>query len=81
MNVRDWLEVEDHCRGIKASLGRGKAGETYNIVGGAELPDMAVIARICIEVDRAFTEIEGLAERYPEAPAASSKPTASQHLI
>lgn len=75
MNVRDWLHVEDHCRGIEACLLNGKPGETYNIGGGAELPNMTVIDTICAEVDRAFVEIEGLAERYPDAPAAKGVPT------
>ncbi len=70
MNVRDWLHVEDHCRGIEACLVRGQPGETYNIGGGAELPNMEVINTICREVDRAFDEVEGLADRYPDAPAA-----------
>ena len=70
MNVRDWLHVEDHCRGIEACLLRGRPGETYNIGGGEELPNMAVIDRICTEVDRAFAEIDGLAARFPDAPAA-----------
>jgi dTDP-glucose 4,6-dehydratase len=77
MHVRDWLHVEDHCRGIEACLARGVPGEAYNIGGGAELPNMVVIDTICAEVDRAFTEIEGLAQRYPDAPAAKGKPTAS----
>ncbi|BEV01850.1 dTDP-glucose 4,6-dehydratase [Novosphingobium olei] len=75
MNVRDWLYVEDHCRGIEAALQRGVAGETYNIGGGEELPNMAVIDRICTEVDRAFVEIDGLADRYPDAPAARGRAT------
>lgn len=70
MNVRDWLHVEDHCRGIEACLVRGQAGETYNIGGGAELPNMTVIDCVCAEVDRAFEDIDGLADRYPDAPAA-----------
>lgn len=77
MNVRDWLHVEDHCRGIEACLANGKPGETYNIGGGAELPNMTVIDTICAEVDRAFAEINGLASRYPDAPAAKGLPTAS----
>ncbi|RPF71525.1 dTDP-glucose 4,6-dehydratase [Aurantiacibacter spongiae] len=75
MNVRDWLHVEDHCRGIEACLKRGRPGETYNIGGGEELPNMAVIDRICEEVDGAFTEIHGLSERYPDAPAARGRTT------
>jgi dTDP-glucose 4,6-dehydratase len=75
MNVRDWLHVEDHCRGIEACLAKGQPGETYNIGGGAELPNLEVITAICREVDRAFKEIEGLAERYPDAPAAKGQST------
>jgi dTDP-glucose 4,6-dehydratase len=77
MNVRDWLHVEDHCRGIEACLVNGKPGETYNIGGGAELPNLIVIDTICTEVDRAFSEVEGLAQRYPNAPAAKGQPTNS----
>ncbi len=77
MNVRDWLHVEDHCRGIEACLEKGRPGETYNIGGGAELPNMTVIDNICAEVDRAFAEVDGLADRYPDAPAASREPSAS----
>ncbi|MEL7444655.1 MAG: dTDP-glucose 4,6-dehydratase [Pseudomonadota bacterium] len=73
MNVRDWLHVEDHCRGIEACLASGQPGETYNIGGGAELPNMAVIDAICAEADRAFEEVEGLADRYPDAPAAQGR--------
>ncbi len=73
MNVRDWLHVEDHCRGIEACLEKGEPGETYNIGGGAELPNMEVIDAICREADLAFEEVDGLAERYPDAPAAKGK--------
>lgn len=75
MNIRDWLYVEDHCRGIEATLANGKPGQTYNIGGGEELPNMAVIDRICAEVDQAFLEIEGLADRYPNTPAAKGRST------
>jgi dTDP-glucose 4,6-dehydratase len=36
-NVRDWLHVDDHCRGIQLALDKGRAGEVYNIGGGTEL--------------------------------------------
>jgi dTDP-glucose 4,6-dehydratase len=77
MNVRDWLHVEDHCRGIEACLVKGVPGETYNIGGGAELPNMAVIDTICAEVDNVFRDIPELADRYPEAPAARGEASAS----
>lgn len=37
LNVRDWLHVDDHCRGIHMVLENGRAGEIYNIGGGTEL--------------------------------------------
>ncbi|MFV0132249.1 dTDP-glucose 4,6-dehydratase [Streptomyces sp. HMX87] len=37
LNVRDWLHVDDHCRGIELVRTRGRAGEVYNIGGGTEL--------------------------------------------
>ncbi|MEI6485814.1 MAG: dTDP-glucose 4,6-dehydratase [Sphingomonadales bacterium] len=77
MQVRDWLHVEDHCRGIEACLSRGRVGETYNIGGGAELPNMAVIDTLCAAVDAAFAADPSLAARFPDAPAAKGQPTAS----
>lgn len=70
MNVRDWLHVADHCRAIEACLVRGQPGHTYNIGGGAELPNLEVIEAICREVDRAFEQDDGLRDRFPDAPAA-----------
>jgi len=70
LQVRDWLHVEDHCRGISAALDRGKPGETYNIGGGAELPNLTVIDTLCAAVDAAFAGDAALAERFPDAPAA-----------
>lgn len=70
MNVRDWLFVEDHCRGIEAVLDRGVVGETYNIGGGEELPNIEVIDRLCTVVDRMFEISPELSERFPDAPPA-----------
>jgi dTDP-glucose 4,6-dehydratase len=77
MNVRDWLHVEDHCHGIEKVLLVGRPGETYNIGGGQELPNLAVIEEICATVDRAFAADPGLAARFPDAPAAKGAPSAS----
>ncbi len=44
--VRDWLYVEDHCRGIEAILEKGKVGQTYCIGAGNELPNIEVVRRI-----------------------------------
>jgi dTDP-glucose 4,6-dehydratase len=42
LNVRDWLHVDDHCRGIALVLAAGRAGEVYNIGGGTELTNRAL---------------------------------------
>jgi dTDP-glucose 4,6-dehydratase len=42
LNVRDWLFVDDHCRGILKVLEGGRAGEIYNIGGGTELTNVAI---------------------------------------
>ncbi|MFN0196530.1 MAG: dTDP-glucose 4,6-dehydratase [Planctomycetaceae bacterium] len=39
-NVRDWIHVLDHCRGIDAALRRGRVGEVYNFGGGNELTNL-----------------------------------------
>jgi dTDP-glucose 4,6-dehydratase len=75
--VRDWLHVEDHCRGIEAVLANGRAGETYCIGGGAELPNLTVIDTLCAAVDQAFATDPSLGPRFPQAPAANGQPSAS----
>jgi dTDP-glucose 4,6-dehydratase len=45
-NVRDWLHVDDHCRGIHLVLQKGAAGETYNIGGGTELTNLELTSKI-----------------------------------
>jgi dTDP-glucose 4,6-dehydratase len=73
MNVRDWLHVEDHCLGIELILRKGRIGETYNVGGGQELPNIAVIEEICRGVDAAFAADPSLAARFPDAPAAQGR--------
>lgn len=77
MNVRDWLHVADHCRGIDLIIQGGRIGETYNIGGGEEMPNMALVDHLCDAVDQAFASDPSLAMRFPDAPAASGRPTAS----
>ena len=45
-NVRDWLHVDDHCRGIHAVLFNGRSGEVYNIGGGRELTNKEITSLI-----------------------------------
>jgi dTDP-glucose 4,6-dehydratase len=46
MQVRDWLYVEDHCRGILSVLQKGSEGEIYNIGGNRSLPNLEVIHKV-----------------------------------
>ena len=50
-NVRDWLYVEDHCEAIATVLRDGKPGETYNIGGWNERPNLEIVQTICDLVD------------------------------
>ena len=50
-NIRDWLYVEDHCRGIDAVLSRGTLGETYNIGGCNEWTNIDIVKRVCQTLD------------------------------
>ena len=51
-NIRDWLYVEDHCRGIDAAIRRGKLGETYNIGGDNEWANINIAKLICALLDQ-----------------------------
>lgn len=73
MNFRDWLHVADHCRAIEACLDHGVPGETYNVGGGEELPNIKVVDEICAAVDAAFEGDPRLADRFPAAPAAQGR--------
>jgi len=50
-NVRDWLYVEDHCEAIRLVLARGGVGETYNIGGWNEKPNIEIVETICSILD------------------------------
>ncbi len=75
--VRDWLYVEDHCRGIEAVLERGTVGETYNIGGRNEMCNLDLVRQLCRLLDEQFRTAPELARRYPESPAARSEPAES----
>ena len=51
-NVRDWLFVEDHARALALVATKGVLGESYNIGGGAERTNLAVVQSICDILDR-----------------------------
>lgn len=50
-NIRDWLYVDDHCRGIDTVVRRGESGETYNIGGRNEWANIDIVKKICAIMD------------------------------
>lgn len=70
--VRDWLYVEDHARGIDLVLKKGRVGESYNIGGHNEWYNIDIVNLICGLMNAAFTGPNGqaLAQKYPMAKAA-----------
>jgi dTDP-glucose 4,6-dehydratase len=57
--VRDWLYVEDHCRAILRVLQAGRVGETYNIGGWNEKPNLEVVHTICQRLDAVRPRADG----------------------
>ncbi len=47
LQVRDWLAVEDHCTGLGVILQRGLPGEHYNVGGGGEMTNLALVQQLC----------------------------------
>lgn len=62
-NIRDWLHVEDHCRGILLALDKGKAGETYNIGGRNERKNLEIAHGLLSLLGRDATSIEYVPDR------------------
>jgi len=63
MNVRDWLYVGDHCAAIREVLARGRPGETYNIGGWNEKPNLEIVKTICALLDELAPDAAGPRER------------------
>ncbi len=63
MNVRDWLYVSDHCAAIRAVLDEGRVGETYNIGGWNEMPNLDIVHTVCGLLDEMQPNPEGPAAR------------------
>lgn len=72
-NIRDWLYVEDHARGIEAVLNKGVPGEVYNIGGENEWDNLALIRELCSRLDAIFNDDPMWAEAFPLAPVAQGQ--------
>jgi dTDP-glucose 4,6-dehydratase len=68
-NIRDWLYVEDHCRGIERVLAGGAPGQCYNIGGNNEWNNLAIVRLLCERLDARFAADTALAARFPAAVA------------
>ena len=75
LNIRDWLYVNDHCRGIDLVLSKGRPGHTYNIGGNNEWTNMDIVKLLCRLIDSAFSRDNALKDRFPHCPAAQRLPT------
>ena len=67
-NVRDWLYVEDHCRGIDLVLTNGREGEVYNIGGRAESENLQLVHLLCECADREVASRPDLHASFPASP-------------
>jgi dTDP-glucose 4,6-dehydratase len=62
-NVRDWLHVDDHCRGIALALQKGRAGEIYNIGGGTELTNKELTGLLLAATGRDWNLVTPVEDR------------------
>lgn len=69
-NIRDWLYVEDHARGVARILEAGTPGEVYNIGGHNEWANLDIVNLLCRVMDECFASDTELATRFPNAPQA-----------
>jgi dTDP-glucose 4,6-dehydratase len=59
MQVRDWLYVRDHCSAIRTVLAKGRVGETYNVGGWNEKPNIEIVKTICALLDELRPATDG----------------------
>lgn len=62
-NIRDWLHVDDHCRGIAMVLAQGRAGEVYNIGGGTELTNKELTQLLLDATGKDWSYVDRVADR------------------
>lgn len=77
LQIRDWLYVEDHARGIDLVLQKGQVGENYNIGGHNEWANIDIVKLIGKLLEQEFAADARWAEKYPLAAAAKAGKTES----
>ncbi|MBW8190756.1 dTDP-glucose 4,6-dehydratase [Neiella marina] len=68
--IRDWLYVEDHARGIELVLDKGRVGENYNIGGHNEWANIDIVKLVCQLMNEQFANNPELASQYASAKSA-----------
>ena len=68
LNIRDWLYVTDHCRGIDLVLKNGMVGDVYNIGGNNEWTNIDIVKLVCDKIDDLLSQDSATASRFPQTP-------------
>ncbi len=76
-NIRDWLFVEDHCRGIDTILNNGQVGHTNNIGGMCEKTNIEVVKYLCSIIDEVFLKSPEMLTPNPKTPASNKNRSSS----
>jgi dTDP-glucose 4,6-dehydratase len=63
LNVRDWLHVDDHCRGIALVISKGQPGESYNIGGGLELSNKEITTKVLEAMGADWSKVTPVEDR------------------
>jgi dTDP-glucose 4,6-dehydratase len=63
LNVRDWIYVDDHCRGVELTLTKGREGQAYNFGGNAEETNISVVTTLLSIVDKPESLITFVTDR------------------
>ena len=63
LHVRDWLHVDDHCRGVQLAVDKGRAGEVYHIGGGQELTNRELTERLLNAFGADWTQVVEVPDR------------------
>lgn len=71
--IRDWLYVDDHARGIDLIMRKGRKGESYNIGGINEWANIDIVNLVCDLVDKCLADDASLQKQFPNAPVCHGK--------
>jgi dTDP-glucose 4,6-dehydratase len=76
-NIRDWMHVVDHCKGIERVLSAGVPGEVYNIGAHSECENLTLVKMLCAILDEFFEQRPELRRQFPDAPSWQGRRAAS----